>query len=244
MALGLLFGIIYSLVHGSGLGVVLDLLLLAMLVVAFWYSRRKRLGIWPILGVASYGIMAIFAVDIVCAMVNDEPIRAIKIPMDLCIMLAVNIFIGLFFSRWISLFLGFGCAGLFAIATAFGGEPFYLGYNLLMQPAIIGITLGLFFRQGLSDRMKIAKEGSKPMLDLSTVRLTPAECACLGYVLKGHTIKEIAHIEERSESAIQSRMGSIYKKLEVPGRAELLVLLDRHQIVWPNDSVIEVLSGE
>jgi DNA-binding CsgD family transcriptional regulator len=97
-----------------------------------------------------------------------------------------------------------------------------------LLPAGIGLTLFLLIllkADVMGVQIKIAKvdfyEEEKEEL-ISKANLTKTERNILDYVLEGLTTREIAEAEGKAQQTVKNQLHSIYLKMEVKGRGELL----------------------
>src|ERR1035437_11177364 len=83
--MGLVSGIIYSIIKGSILGLALDLILVALLCISVIYSNITKQKYYIPLAVACFGCSIIFTTDIVLSILNKNQYTSFQVPLDIAI---------------------------------------------------------------------------------------------------------------------------------------------------------------
>jgi DNA-binding CsgD family transcriptional regulator len=161
--------------------------------------------------------------------------------------------IGISLNRLVGVILtGVGCIDI--IVVKLHENTVITPYFVIILPLVIGVVAFCsFIFRGHLDRLILHLDGRNkhlqrlkspvPELRLREKGITRAEWRCIEGLQNGQMTKEIARAEECSESAIQGRLGSIYKKLGVKDRAELMLFLGRHTVIWESEEPDQVPGG-
>lgn len=127
-----------------------------------------------------------------------------------------------------------GCANIIIIKVL-QDDPLLIIYGGIIPVVIIAVSINFSLFRADLDRYIMTlygKKGPKPVLDLGTLHITNTEWRTIQQLQRCVSTKEIAAIEECTESAIQARIGSIYTKLEVSDRSSLMYKLGQHELIW------------
>ena len=121
--------------------------------------------------------------------------------------------------------LGLGCAPTAPFQEE-GGGPALLVVSTFYFVGVIAAALWGFWRAGAGADAQAQSVQARCEALADEAGLTPREREILGYLGRGHGIAFVAATLVISESTVRTHVKSIYKKLGVNGREELLAKVD------------------
>lgn len=111
-------------------------------------------------------------------------------------------------------------------------------YTIIIPIVIIAVTISIYIFRLNYERQFVMLYGSqtgKPKLDMTQFNITKLERVCIEYFSDKIDTKEIAFLEKCKLSTIQSRFGSIFKKMNIRNRQQLGVIIGEFILDWGDD---------
>ena len=231
--------IIFSLLFDEPLSLGVNLVWL-LLIVLLWIPIGKglltaKMGITIILTYGSLEQHVIVYRDIITKNVSNYDYAFLNIL--LAIFIGFAICVGL--SRRIGLVVNIIAVVNVILLKSLQNDKDQLYYIVVLPIVVLVVTYTVYIFRRNQDKYIYWLYGTnspKPIINLFSMKITNAEWRCILLLKEFKSTKEIAGLENCSESAIQARLGSIYIKLKVLDRSGLMFFLGNNSVHWISEN--------